>query len=78
MMDVCARFRDELGSQVVEEFNKLTQTGSIDDYLEKFEELKSLLQIRNPLLPTDYFVDSFMGGLHHKSNPLQRPLNPKL
>jgi len=41
--DVCARFRDELGNQVVEEFNKLNQTGSIDEYLERFEELKSLM-----------------------------------
>ena len=33
---------------MVEEFSKLTQTGSIDEYLEKFEALKSLMQIRNP------------------------------
>ena len=48
---------------MVEEFNKLTQTGSIDDYLEKFEELKSLMLLKNPVLPVDYFVNSFVGGL---------------
>ena len=77
MMDVCARFRDELGSQVVEEFNKLTQTGSIDEYLEKIEELKSLMQIRNPLLPTDYFVDSFMGGLSPQIKSFTKAFKPQ-
>ena len=63
VVDVCARFGDELGSQVVEDFNKLTQTGSIDQYLERFEDLKSLMLLKNPSLPPDYFVDSFVGGL---------------
>ena len=63
VVDVCARFGDELGSQVVEDFNKLTQLGSIDQYLERFEDLKSLMLLKNPTLPPDYFVDSFVGGL---------------
>ena len=63
VVDVSARFRDELGSQVVEDFNKLTQTGTIDQYLERFEDLKALMLLKNPSLPMDYFVDSFVGGL---------------
>jgi len=29
--DISARFKDNLGSKVVEEFNKLTHMGSLDD-----------------------------------------------
>ena len=40
VVDVYSRFRDEMGSQVAEEFKKLSQIGTIDEYLEWFEELK--------------------------------------
>ena len=76
VVDVCARFRDELGSQDVEEFNKLNQTGSIDEYLERFKELKSLMQVRNPLLPADYYVDSFVGGLSPQIKSLTKAFKP--
>jgi len=33
IFDLCARFKDNLGSKIVEEFNKLTQVGSLDDYI---------------------------------------------
>ena len=33
-MDLCTRFGEELGMNVVEEFNKLEQKVSIDDYLD--------------------------------------------
>ena len=77
VVDVCARFGDELGSHVVEEFNKLKQTGPIEDYLEKFEELKSLMLIKNPSLPNDYFVDSFIGGLDDNIKHFAKAFNPK-
>ena len=62
---------------MVEEFNKPTQTGSIDEHLEKFEELKSLMQIRNPLLPVDYFVDSFVGGLSPQIKSFTKAFKPQ-
>jgi len=55
IIDVCARFKDNLGSKVVEDFNKLCQMGSLDDYLAKFEELKTLMLIRNPKMPELFF-----------------------
>jgi len=39
-MDVSNRFEDEIGSKVIEDFKNLQQTGSLGDYLDKFEELK--------------------------------------
>jgi len=77
VMDVCARFRDELGSQVVEDFNKLTQTGTIDQYLEKFEDLKALMLLKNPSLPMDYFVDSFVGGLSPQLKSFTKAFKPQ-
>jgi len=76
-MDVCARFRGEMGSQVMEEFNNLNQTGTIDEHLERFEELKSLMLVKNPLLLADYFVDSFIGGLVPQIKSFTRAFKPK-
>jgi hypothetical protein len=36
---------------IMKEFNKLVQEGCVDEYVEKFEELKSLMHVLNPLLP---------------------------
>ena len=38
VMDLSSRFKDDIGSRVVEDFKNLQQTGSLDDYLDKFEE----------------------------------------
>ena len=70
-MDVSTRFNDEIGTKVVEDFRKLHKMGSLDDYFDKFEELKAiaLLVMRNLLFPDDYFIDCLLGGLksHLKS-----------
>ena len=76
IVDVCNRFREELGSRIVEDFHKLHQMGSVEYYLEKFEELKSLLLQNMPMLPDDYFVSSFIGGLKPHLKPFVKALNP--
>ena len=75
-MDVCSRFKEELGSKVVEDFHKLQQWGSVEDYLEKFEGLKSLMLQRTPILPDDYFITSFIAGLKPHLKPFVKALNP--
>jgi len=77
IVDVCARFRDDLGSKVVEEFNKLQQTGTLDDYLAKFEELKTLILVRTPNTPEVYFLESFIRGLKPAIKPLLRAFKPQ-
>jgi len=42
-------------TDVVEEFNKLKQEGAMDNYLIKFEELKSLLTLSHPTLDETLF-----------------------
>ncbi|XP_048503129.1 uncharacterized protein LOC125498867 [Beta vulgaris subsp. vulgaris] len=76
VVDLCARFKEEIGGNVVEEFNKLNQTGTIDDYLDAFENLKGLMLQRNPLLPEQYFLDSFIGGLKPNLKPFVKAFKP--
>ncbi|XP_074278160.1 uncharacterized protein LOC141601756 [Silene latifolia] len=77
IIDVCARFKDKLGANVVEQFNRLHQTGSLEDYLDSFEHLKSLMVQRNPLLPDSYFLDSFIGGLRPTVKPFVQAFKPE-
>ncbi|VFQ67546.1 unnamed protein product [Cuscuta campestris] len=77
IFDLCGRFKDELDSKVVEEFNKWSQEGTIDAYLERFEELKALMLQRTPMLPEEYFVDSFVGGLKSHIKPFVKALKPQ-
>ena len=76
IVDLCARFRDDLGGKVVEDFNRLQQTGTVDEYLTKFEELKSLLLVRNPNMPESYLLESFIGGLKRAIKALVRAFKP--
>ena len=54
----------------------MQQIGSVEDHLEKFEELKSLLSQNIPMLHDDYFVFSFIGGLKPCLKPFVKALNP--
>lgn len=76
VVDLCSRFKEDIGSNVVEEFNKLSQSGTIDEYLDTFENLKGLMPQRNPLLPEEYFLDSFMGGLKPNLKHFVRAFKP--
>lgn len=51
----------------VEEFNELQQLGSVREYQEKFEELRTLMLLRDPYLTESYFVSSFVSGLKEES-----------
>jgi hypothetical protein len=42
---ICSRFGNK--ADIVEEFNKLTQKGGIEEYVKRFEELKSLMHLLN-------------------------------
>ncbi|KAL4325963.1 hypothetical protein GQ457_11G022560 [Hibiscus cannabinus] len=61
--DLCHRFCDRTYTDVIEEFNKLIQKTSVEDYQERFEELKPFMIQQNPHLEETYFVSSFLSGL---------------
>jgi len=60
----------------VEEFNKLTQEGGMEEYVERFEELKSLMHSLNPLLLESYYISSFISGLKEDIKPMLKILKP--
>ena len=47
-------------TDVVEEFNKLKQDGSVMEHQIQFEELRSLMLNSQPALTEQYFVSSFL------------------
>ncbi|KAL4278717.1 hypothetical protein GQ457_03G025020 [Hibiscus cannabinus] len=61
--DICHRFTDKLHADVIEEFNKLHQTSSVEDYQERFEALQPFMLQLNAQLGEAYFVSSFISGL---------------
>ena len=77
VIDVCARFRDNLGGKVIEEFNRLQQDGTIDEYLAKFEELKALMLLRARMMPISYFLQSFIRSLKPATKSLVKDVNPQ-
>ncbi|KAF3635580.1 hypothetical protein FXO38_24561 [Capsicum annuum] len=64
--EICERFGDVLMKDIVEEFNKLVQMGSVKDYLHKFENLKAQMVMRNLTLNESHFLSRFIGALKEK------------
>ncbi|XP_027088762.1 uncharacterized protein [Coffea arabica] len=73
---LCRRFNDRSCKDIVEEFNKLQQLGNMEDYQEKFEELKALMLIKNRNLDENYFISSFISGLKEEIKPMIKMLKP--
>ncbi|KAL4347310.1 hypothetical protein GQ457_17G016110 [Hibiscus cannabinus] len=62
---------------VVEEFNKLVQKGSVEEYQQRFEELHPLMLQQNTQLSEGYFVSSFISGLKEELKHKVKVLEPK-
>lgn len=73
---VSRRFGDHGGKDIIEEFNKLYQQGSMREYQEKFEELRSLMLHKNPRLPESYFISSFVSGVKEEVKPMIKMMKP--
>ncbi|KAL4348542.1 hypothetical protein GQ457_17G027610 [Hibiscus cannabinus] len=56
-------FCDRAYTDIIEEFNKLVQRTTVDEYQERFEELKPYIIQQNPYQEETYFVSSFLSGL---------------
>ena len=74
---LCKRFSGKGSLDVVGEFNKLQQKGSVKEYEEKFEKLKTLMLIRNPRLDESYFVSSFISGLKNEIKTMAKMFKPQ-
>lgn len=63
-------------ADIVEEFNKLKQLGSVETYQKCFEELRSYMIQHNPYLTEAYFVSSYLSGLNDELRPMVKVLRP--
>jgi hypothetical protein len=48
----------------VRAFHSLKQTSTVAAYIQQFEAAMNLLRRDNPSLPNDYYINSFISGLH--------------
>uniref|UniRef100_A0A803MXW2 Uncharacterized protein n=1 Tax=Chenopodium quinoa TaxID=63459 RepID=A0A803MXW2_CHEQI len=77
VIDLTTRLKDEKGINVVEEFNKLQQSGSIESFVDEFENLRSIMLQNNICLPEKYLLESFIGGLKPGLRPFFRAFKPQ-
>ena len=74
---VVARFQDNSCNNVVENYNKLVQVGSLEDYIDSFEHANSDLSRYGYALCDEYMLDSFIGGLKSEIRPFVKAFNPR-
>lgn len=70
------RFEDKGVMDEIEVGVCFQQHGSVREYQEHFENLRTLMLIKNPRLPEDYFVSSFVSGLREDLKPTVRMMKP--
>lgn len=72
------RFQDAENSKfnLIGEFKKIEQKGTVNEYLEKFEDLKTWVLIRNPTMPEEFFLEFFVEGLKEEIGHTVKMLNP--
>lgn len=76
VVDLYARFKDSTGLDVVERFNRLQQQKSIEEYIDEFENLRSVMLMNNHVLPDSYILESFIGGLRPAVKPFVKAFKP--
>lgn len=57
------RFNEISSSEVIGQFHNLKQAGSVQEYVDKFEELMGIIRRDNPSLTEHYFISNFVSGL---------------
>lgn len=75
--DVCKRFGNTRPVEIVAEFNRLEKTTDVESYKRKFEELRCLVVLINPMFEESYFVYCFVGAIKPDILPLVQNANPK-
>lgn len=74
-MALGATFKDEGSLNVVERFKKLEHKGNLEDFIDDFEKLRTLLFQQEHYLPDSFILDAFIGGLKPKVRPFVRFLS---
>ncbi|XP_026415231.1 uncharacterized protein LOC113310676 [Papaver somniferum] len=76
MKDICSHFQELGHDDIVGEFNKLSQVGTVSEYQEIFEEFKALMLAKNKHLTEDYFTSSFISGLKEELRIVVQMFSP--
>lgn len=74
---VRARFLDETLDKAVENFNRLTQTGTLEEYIDAFECCRALLDMHSYELSSKFILDSFISGLRDNIKPFVKAFSPQ-
>ncbi|KAH6811974.1 hypothetical protein C2S51_025736 [Perilla frutescens var. frutescens] len=75
---ISARFDDLKETKIICEFNKLKHTGSYEDYVERFEELRACMGLLHPGEFTEsYYMASFLSGLGEELKSAVLMFKPK-
>jgi Retrotransposon gag protein len=72
------RFQSTDFKNGMEELMELYQTGSMTEYIEKFERLRARILLENRLFSEADFIDAFIGDSNQISRLLLRCLNLKI
>nr|CAD1833683.1 unnamed protein product [Ananas comosus var. bracteatus] len=76
VLDLCKRFDSNGLRDEVEEFNKLVQNGTVEEYQEQFEELRSRLLTTKSQFAPEFFLSSFLSGLKKEIRSAVKMLYP--
>jgi hypothetical protein len=60
---VTDRFNTSSDYEIVGQFHNLKQMATVVDYVDRFEEMVSMVKRHNPALPDNDFISSFISGL---------------
>ncbi|XP_019225505.1 PREDICTED: uncharacterized protein LOC109207079 [Nicotiana attenuata] len=76
--EICNRFEGATNSKLnlIGEFKNIEQKGTVNEYLEQFEDLKAWVLIRNPTIPEDFFLEFFIEGLKEEIRHSVKLLEP--
>lgn len=74
---VLDRFMEEEGENLIGDFNKLKQEGTVEEYRSRFEALKAFMIQGNKALIEDYFIKSFLSGLKDELRSMVMMMKPQ-
>nr|CAD1832908.1 unnamed protein product [Ananas comosus var. bracteatus] len=75
--EICKRFDEKGLCDVVEEFNKLAQSGSVEEYQEQFEDLRARILTTGSQFTPEYFLSSFLSGLKEEVRAAVKMFKPR-
>lgn len=77
VQEIFIRFEPAGSEDPGEEFNKLQQSGTVNEYQNKFKALRAAIAAQNRHQPEAYWISSFISGLNPEIKSMVRLLKPK-